>query len=110
MAKRKPLTDQETATAKRLSSIWNEQKKSLGIKSQEQLAHLMDWTTQGAVNQYLLGKIPLNIETGIKFAQVLQVPIDRINPEWAETIRSVQSSSEPSGISEHSASYQLRKH
>lgn len=84
MSNKRALTEKEKQVANNLKNIWLTKKKSLGITSQEKLAHEMDFKTQGSVTQYLNGIIPLGMEVGFKFAAVLKVLPGDINPDWAE--------------------------
>lgn len=93
MVKKRELTEKEKAIAANLRRLWNNKKDALNIGSQEQLAHLMGFKTQGGVNQYLNARIPLNIEAGFKFAKILRVLPSDINPDWAEYDISVESES-----------------
>ncbi len=84
MKQKRPLTDEEKQVADNLKKIWLTKKSELGISSQEKLAHLMGYKTQGAVTQYINGIIPLNMDAGFKFAMVLRVLPGDINPKWSE--------------------------
>jgi transcriptional regulator with XRE-family HTH domain len=86
MAKRK-LTPQELDAAKRLENLWNQRKHELGL-TQEKVAHLCGWGTQGAFSQYLRGRIPLNLDAVLKIAKVIQVEPESIMPEIADLLSS----------------------
>ena len=64
-----------------LKLIWNQKKKELGL-TQEKAAHLMGWHSQAAVAQYLNGKIPLNTDAKMKFAELLNVSPASIWPAF----------------------------
>ena len=64
-----------------LKLIWNQKKKELGL-TQEKAAHLMGWHSQAAVAQYLNGKIPLNTDAKMKFAELLNVSPASIWPSF----------------------------
>ncbi|WP_246864043.1 XRE family transcriptional regulator [Stenotrophomonas maltophilia] len=68
--KAKP-TRADIAAAARLKAAWAERARSLGI-TQEKLAHELG-ITQGAVSQYLNGKIPMNYRTLKVFAAALGI-------------------------------------
>lgn len=68
--KAKP-TPADVAAAVRLRATWAEKARSLGI-TQEKLAHELG-ITQGAVSQYLNGKIPMNYRTLKVFAAALGI-------------------------------------
>lgn len=95
--KKRQLTAEEKQIADRLKEIWNEKKKTLGIGSQEKLAHLMGYTTQGSVTQYLNGIIPISLEVGIKFAEQLRVLPSDINPQWGNYDAVLREKVTPSG-------------
>jgi len=68
--KAKP-TPADIAAAARLKAAWADKARSLGI-TQEKLAHELG-ITQGAVSQYLNGKIPMNYRTLKVFAAALGI-------------------------------------
>lgn len=81
-----PLTHQELAEAaqlKRLFADWQRARKSAGKPSSQETAAGMLHFGQSALNQYLNGKIPLNLEAAIKFAKLLDVPISQFSPSMA---------------------------
>lgn len=65
--KRVPLTPSELAEAGRLMAIFQDRKVSMKI-TQEKLAGLMGFNTQGAISQYLNGKVRLGNEVLFRFA------------------------------------------
>lgn len=79
----KPLTDEQKRDAARLKAIFEQRKRDDPSLTQEKLAFLCEWKTQGAVNQYLLGKIPLNMAALVKFSRVLEVSPGEISPTLA---------------------------
>lgn len=89
MTKRRPLTAQEKIAQQRLREIWHEKKKQLGL-TQEKAAHLLGWSSQGTVGQYLLGRIGLNTDAIMKFASLLEVKPTDIDPnfQWGGMVRS----------------------
>ncbi len=82
--KRRNLTENETKMAENLRRLWDEKKKEqqiIGKKlTQETAAELMGYDTQGAVSQYLTGKIPLNTDAILLFCKVLGCNPSQINP------------------------------
>jgi len=84
--KRRPLRQDELADAQRLQAIWGLKKDDLEL-TQESIALKCGWKTQGAFSQYLLGKIPLNLEALIKISEALQVWPEEISPRLAEFLR-----------------------
>lgn len=95
---RRALTPEEKQSAENLKNIYVSKKKILNISSQEQLAHQMGFKSQGSVNQYFNGRIPLNIKAGIEFAKHLRCLPSDINPAWAEYDGVVEL--DPSGLAQ----------
>lgn len=79
----KPLTPEQQADAARLKGVWATFKLQNPDATQEWLADMCGWRTQGTVNQYLHGKIPLNLRAVLKFAAVLGVEAGAISPSLA---------------------------
>lgn len=79
---RRKLTSEEARAAERLTALFLAQKEKTGL-SQLALALACGWQTQGTVSQYLLGKIPLNAEAVVRFANFFKVPPAEIYPELA---------------------------
>jgi len=71
--------EDEALTAQRLSKIWAAKKDALGL-SQEKAAAIMGFKTQAAISQFLNGKVPVNIENVLKFAALLKVAPEEIDP------------------------------
>jgi transcriptional regulator with XRE-family HTH domain len=82
---RRALTPEEREDAKRLKQIWNERKENL-LLSQVKAADKMGFASQAAISQYLNAKLPLNMETVAKFAQVLHANVKDISPRYAEMV------------------------
>ena len=74
-----PLTSDEVEAARRLRRIWDSKRRELGL-TQEKVAHLCEWSTQGAFGHYLNKKNALNVEAVIKLSCALQVSPDDIWP------------------------------
>lgn len=82
--RRRELTEEEKADARRLRETWLRQKNQLGFNSQEEFAVESGLgTTQGAFNHYLNEKQPLNLEAAIKIARALKVDVAEISPRLA---------------------------
>jgi hypothetical protein len=82
----KELTPEQKADAARLKAIYENRKHDDPSLTQEALAHMCDWKTQGAVSQYMLGRVPLNLPALIKFSKALEVPAANISPSLAGQI------------------------
>lgn len=83
---RRKLTPEEQAEATRLSAIYERRKAEWRGFTQEKLASMMGFNTQGAVSQYLRGTIPMNAATVLRFAHVLKVDASEIRPRIYEQI------------------------
>ncbi len=97
MGKKIELTQQDTQNAARLKQIWNDNKDRLSL-TQEKAADALGYATQGAVSQYLNGRVPLNIEATIRFASLLGVAPEDIRPDLSDLLKFVRSTTpgEPS--------------
>jgi predicted transcriptional regulator len=82
----KPLTDEQLEDAARLRRAFDDAKARDASLTQEVLAFECGWKTQGAVSQYLKGKIPLNFEAAYKFSVALKVWIEDISPSLAQRL------------------------
>lgn len=83
MAKTKRnFSDMDRKAAVNLAEIYERKKKGLEL-NQEKLAFEVDMT-QGAVSQYLKGKVPLRIVAALKFAKALKVKPTEIREDLAE--------------------------
>lgn len=83
------MTEQDILVARRLKDIWDVKKNALGL-SQEKAAGKMGFSTQAAISQFLNGKIPLNKENVLKFAELLEVSPEDIDPSIAPLLRSIR--------------------
>jgi len=88
----KPLNENQLEDARRLRSVFELRKNEDPSLSQERLAHACGWKTQGTVNQYMHGKIPLNLNAVQKFAEALRVSIKDISPDLSKQILSLAQS------------------
>jgi len=84
MSKRRNLTSEEMEWADRLKRIWNAKKSVLELNQDKVGAEM--GITQGAVGQYINGKIPLNDPIVIEFARILRVDVREIKPVLADRI------------------------
>lgn len=93
--RRRELTPEETADAKRLAEVYRQvkaERKERGLHlTQESLAHECGWGGQSAVSQYTNGRIPINLDALVKLASALDVEPSRISPSLAERIRAPDS-------------------
>lgn len=74
------ISDIDKIAAINLRRIWEAKRESLGL-TQEKAAEILGFSTQGAVSQYLNARTALNTDTILKFAALLQVDPEDINPE-----------------------------
>lgn len=77
MNKRRALTDEEKAEAGRLKAIYERRKSEARSRgeslTQEAVGSKCGWESpQSAVNQYLNGRVPLNLEALLRFSSALQ--------------------------------------
>lgn len=87
--KRKPLETWQREDAKRLRDLWEAKRPKLDGKpmSQEMFAETYLNASQGALFQYVDGRIPLNLDAAIKFAKGLAVTVSEISPTLGESLR-----------------------
>jgi SOS-response transcriptional repressor LexA len=89
MAKRRDLTPEERVITDNLRQLWDSKRRSLGLT--QEIAAEEIGISPGAVNQYLVGRIPLNARITMKFANVLRADVSEIDPalgaEMAESVR-----------------------
>lgn len=78
-----PLSPEQKEDASRLLAAWEAFKKATPGASQEKFAAECGWKTQGSFNQYLHGKIPLNLPALLKMCRVLQIEPSSISPRLA---------------------------
>lgn len=84
MKLRRKLDAEQEADARRLKALW--EARFSGVISQEEVAHRCGWKTQGAFNQYLNGKIPLNLAALLKISVALGVEPHEISPALASQL------------------------
>lgn len=83
---RRPLTEQEQKEAELLRRAWENYKLKNKGATQAWLAAEAGIGTQGAVGQYLLGKIPLNVEALFAICRVIQTPPSSISPRLTQQL------------------------
>ncbi|MCC7005490.1 MAG: LexA family transcriptional regulator [Ottowia sp.] len=86
MTTTKLLTQHQIEDARRLRELFNAARAHDRSLTQEKLAFICGWKTQGAVSQYFLGKIPLNLEALLRFSKALHTSPDAISPTLAELL------------------------
>ncbi len=79
LARRANVTDEHREEARRLKRVWDIEKDCRGF-TQEQAASRMGYATQAAVSQYLNAKIPLNLDSALKFANFLRCRVSDFSP------------------------------
>ncbi|KAB7895986.1 DNA-binding protein [Serratia sp. Leaf50] len=101
------IPDKLPDNAARLHAIWNKKKVELRL-TQEKAADALGFSTQATVSQYLRGKIPLNTDAVLKFAVLLQVKPEEIDPSLTDLMNYIRSSS-PSTEQVDSVGWRLLK-
>jgi transcriptional regulator with XRE-family HTH domain len=82
---RRSLSAEEHDDALRLRSLLREAKATRGL-TQAAIARHCGWAGQQAVQAYVSGIAPLNLESVVKFSRALDVPVDAISPRFAKRI------------------------
>jgi SOS-response transcriptional repressor LexA len=106
---KRKLTDEEIADAERLAMVWDSYKKNNPGTTQHWLAYVTGLGTQGSINQYLRGTIPLNHKALLAICDVIGVDPATISPTLSRTIpRIVQEPmpDQPYGASHSSGKFQ----
>lgn len=99
MAKRKELEAWQVEDAARLKELFDERWQGA---SQEKFANDFGIGTQGAVWQYLAGKIPLNMDALLKFCRGLKARAEEISPTLAKRLHEYQRDTTGAGPTEAS--------
>lgn len=86
MTERRKLSDKENLWRVNAKKIYNDKKKQLGL-TQEKLAELCGWKSQGTIAQYFTGGRALNTDAKIKLAWALKVPVTDIDPEMVVVMK-----------------------
>lgn len=79
------LTKEERDDARRLKQLWIAKKDALHL-SQVKAAKELGYNSQGAISQYINGKVSLNFQAAAKFAKLLRVEIQEIAPRFAPLV------------------------
>lgn len=79
------LTQEEMEDAKRLRQLWQQRKEELHL-SQVKAARELGYNSQGAVSQFINGKVGLNFQAVAKFAKLLRVNVADISPRYAKLV------------------------
>ena len=85
----KTLNQSQLSDAKRLKEIfteWQTKCKLAGLDASQAASGDLLGIGQSAVNQYLNGKIPLNVDVAAKFASLLSRPVHHFSVALAEDI------------------------
>lgn len=85
MATRRELTAEELADTQRLQQLWKNNAPKLGL-TQAAASKEFGFANQSAISQYLNGRIPLNMQTASRFANLLKVPLGAISPAHANHV------------------------
>ena len=94
MSKRRELSSEEKAEAARLKAIYIQRKaeaRSRGESlTQEIVGHRCGWeSAQSAANQYLNGKVPLNLDAIINLSTVLDFKVSDVSPRLAAELEKI---------------------
>jgi SOS-response transcriptional repressor LexA len=95
MTKRRPLTEEEIEEAQRLKRAWDDYKLRHKGATQTWLAQETNIGTQGAVGQYLLGKIPLNLEALFAICAAIGEDPAKISPRLVAIVEPERRSERP---------------
>lgn len=79
------LSQTELDDAKRLKKLWQNKKDELNL-SQVKAAKELGYHSQGAISQYLNGKVAMNFHAVAKFAKLLRVDVQAISPRFASLV------------------------
>jgi len=89
MTKKNVITEQDILVSRRLREIWDDKKEELGL-SQEKAAGRMGFSTQAAISQFLNGRIAVNKENVLKFAELLDVSPEEIDPSIEPLLKPIR--------------------
>lgn len=79
------LTSEEREDARRLKQLWIAKKDELHL-SQVKAAKELGYNSQGAISQYINGRVSLNFQAAAKFAKLLRVEIKDISPRFSSLV------------------------
>lgn len=100
---RKPLTPEQKKDAERLRRLFDRREPKIS-----QLDAAVQWgigSTQGAVEQYLNGRIPLNLDVAVKFARGMPCSVKDFSPSLSEQLMLYAEA----GMAEYRAAARQRK-
>ena len=89
---RRSLTPEELDECARLKAIYNKRKseaRSKGrILTQQEVGELCEWKSpQSTVNQYMTGKLALNLDALMRLSKALGFPPEDVSPRLAQTVQ-----------------------
>lgn len=99
-----PLTPSQLADAERFSNAylkWRDAQKAAGLPSNQDHFASLFGMTQGAISQYKVGKIPLNVNFLVQACKILGCAPYDISPDLAEKIEKIADASD--GVNEDHA-------
>ena len=103
-----PLTPSQKEDAERFSAAylrWRDAQKAAGLQSSQDHFASLFGMTQGAISQYKVGKIPLNVNFLVKACKILSCSPYDISPDLAEQIEKIADASD--GINDDHAPVHL---
>lgn len=80
MAEKRKLNASEELWRLNVKRIYDQKKKELGL-TQEKLAELCGWKSQGSIAQYFTGGRALSTDAKLKLSYALKVPVTEIDPD-----------------------------
>ena len=86
MAMKRNVTPQDLEAARNLKRIYEAKKYSPEKLTQRKVADAMGFSQQSSVSQYLLGKLPMSLETIAAFANALGVDPSEIRADFYSAI------------------------
>lgn len=92
-----PLTPSQLADAERFSNAylkWRDAQKAAGKPSNQDHFASLFGMTQGAISQYKVGKIPLNVNFLVQACKILGCAPSDISPDLAEKIEKIADASD----------------
>lgn len=92
-----PLTQSQLADAERFSAAykrWQASQKAAGLPNNQDYFASLFGMTQGAISQYKVGRIPLNVNFLIQACKVLGCVPSDISPDLSEKIEQIANASD----------------
>lgn len=89
---RRPLTPEEIAESARLKDIYNKRKseaRSRGLTlTQSEIGERCEWKSpQSTVNQYMTGKLALNLDALMRLSKALDFAPEDVSPRLAQSVQ-----------------------